>query len=485
MTEDSREPLNTDETWDDDAWFAAWRARELSRLDRAALTYLDYTGAALYPESLVRDDAARLAAAVLGNPHSEHGPSRSATDDIETARRAILQFLHADPGEYTVILTANSSAACRLVAESFPFTKGSALALTADNHNSVNGIREYARRAGARMDVMALDGELRVVRADALHRRPTGLSLFAYPAQSNFSGVRHPLSLVSEAQAHGWRVLLDAASYVPTAELRLDEVRPDFVALSLYKIAGYPTGVGALVARQDALAELRRPWFAGGTVHWVSIQHDRHRFGPGASAFEDGTLPFLAAGAVAPALAAVQETDRPRLARHLRSLTSRVVEGLLNLRHANGSPLVLIHGPKGLEGRGATIAVSLRDRDGAVVPYWTVEESARADGLAVRGGCFCNPGCAEWAFAFPAEATAHCLDALGDAFTVPLFASCLGDRAVGAIRISLGLGSVRADVDHVLGFLERYVDVRAPRAVGACGVRVILGSDSAPSLTPK
>ena len=65
-------------------------------------------------------------------------------------------------------------------------------------------------------------------------------------------------------------------------------------------------------------------------------------------------------------------------------------------------------------------------------------------GGGTRGarGCFCNPECAEWALAVPAEATAHCLDALGDAFTVPKFASCLGDRAVGPIRISLGLESV-------------------------------------------
>ena len=467
MSEGSFTTSTGDVVRDDDAWYADWRARELSRVDHAGLTYLDYTGAALYPESLVRDDAARLAAAVLGNPHSEHGPSRSATGDIETARRAILEFLHADPDEYTAILTPNSSGACRLVAESFPFTTESALALTADNHNSVNGIREYARRGGARTCIMALDAELRLADADeVLCRRSTGASLFAYPAQSNFSGVRHPLSLVADAQSRGWRVLMDAASYVPTADLRLDEVRPDFVALSLYKIAGYPTGVGALVARHDALAELRRPWFAGGTVHWVSVQHDRHRFGPGASAFEDGTPPFLAAGAVAPALDAVNAADRLRLARHLRALTREVLDGLRALRHANGSPLVVLHGPKGLDGRGATIAISLRDRDGAAIPYWTVEESARAAGLAVRGGCFCNPGCAEWAFAFPAEVTARCLDALGDAFTVPKFASCLGDRAVGAIRISLGLGSVRADVDHVLGFLERYVDVQAPRAAG-------------------
>ena len=262
----------------DEAHFAQWRARELSRVERAGLAYLDYTGAALYPESLVRADALRLAGALLGNPHSEHAPSRAASADVDAARMAILSFLRADPAEYAVVLTSNATAACRLVAESFPFREASRLVLTADNHNSVNGIREYARARGAEVMTIPLDGELRLLEPlRSLDPGPRGPSLLALPAQSNFSGVRHPLDLVSAARARGYRVLLDAASYVPTAELRLDAISPDFVALSVYKIAGYPSGIGALVARHEALADLRRPSFAGGTVRWVSVQRNRHR----------------------------------------------------------------------------------------------------------------------------------------------------------------------------------------------------------------
>ncbi|HVT39015.1 MAG TPA: aminotransferase class V-fold PLP-dependent enzyme [Gemmatimonadaceae bacterium] len=443
----------------DDAWFTNWRSRELSRVERAGITYLDYTGTALHPESLVRDDAARLNAGVLGNPHSENAPSRASTDDVRSARAAILDFLRASPDEYAVVLTPNASGACRIVGESFPFGPRSVLALSADNHNSVNGIREFARRRSASVKVLALDDELRLRDASPLLERPLSApSLLAFPAQSNFSGVRHPLALVAAAQDRGWRVLLDAASFLPSTNLRLDQVRPDFVALSIYKIAGYPTGIGALVARRSALAELRRPWFAGGTVHWVSVQEDRHRLGPGVEAFEDGTPPFLAAGAVARALAAVTIASRERLGRHLQALTAMTLRGLEQLVHSDGEPLVTVHGPRTVAGRGATIAVTLRDRAGRVIPYWEVEDTARNEGIAVRGGCFCNPGCAEAAFAFPAGYTTNCLDPMGDDFTIPRFAACLGDRPVGAIRISLGLGSVLADVTRVVEFLTRYTD---------------------------
>ena len=441
----------------DDAYFEAWRKRELSRIEHARLTYLDYTGSALYPESVVRQDGERLAQRVLGNPHSENGPSREASADLEDARTAILEFVHASPDDYVAIVTANATAATRLVAESFPFERGSVLALTADNHNSVNGIREYAHVRGAGIRTVPLTEELRLQDPlPVLDQRGDSLSLFSYPAQSNFSGVRHSLSLVSEARERGWRVLLDAAAFVPTAELDLSRIHSDFVTLSLYKIAGYPSGVGALIARREALQELQRPWFSGGTVDWVSVQHGRHRLSAGAAAFEDGTVPFLALGGVRQAMSAVRDAGLERLARHLRSLTMDLIRGIAGLRHANGRPLVRLHGPADSIDRGATVAFSVYDRDGAVLPYWHVEAQAREAGLAVRGGCFCNPGCAESAFAFPERETIYCLDGLGARFTIPRFAECLGGRAVGAIRVSLGLGSVRRDVDHLMEFLARY-----------------------------
>lgn len=46
------------------------REREYKRLKRSGEVYVDYMGAALYPETLIRSDAAFLRWAVLGNTHS-------------------------------------------------------------------------------------------------------------------------------------------------------------------------------------------------------------------------------------------------------------------------------------------------------------------------------------------------------------------------------------------------------------------------------
>ncbi len=179
------------------------------------------------------------------------------------------------------MFTANASGALKIVGEGYPFGVGGRLLLAFDNHNSVNGIREYAAALGAtveavpharpelRLDPLALEAALERARPGAHH-------LFTYPAQSNFSGVQHPLELIAHAQARGWEVLLDAAAFVPTHRLDLSYIHPDFVSISFYKLFGYPTGIGALLVRKSALAKLRCPYFVGGTVNLVSVQGRRH-----------------------------------------------------------------------------------------------------------------------------------------------------------------------------------------------------------------
>ncbi|HEU4559991.1 MAG TPA: aminotransferase class V-fold PLP-dependent enzyme [Longimicrobium sp.] len=437
--------------------FRALRAREFSRLDATGHTYLDYTGSALAADSHVAGHAALLRASVLGNPHSDSPASRASTCAVEHARAATLRFFDADPAEYEVVFTANASGALRLVGEAFPFAPGSRFVLAADNHNSVNGIRRFAAARGAEVRYVPLDGELRLCDA-GLYLAGADRScshLFAFPAQSNFSGVRHALSLVHAAREAGFHVLLDAAAFVPTAPLRLRDVPADFVALSFYKMFGYPTGLGALIARREALERLERPWFAGGTVDFVSTHAPLHALKAGAEAFEDGTPDFLSVSAVPAGFELLERVGMARLGYHVAALTGTLLRELAALRHANGAPLVRIHGPRDLRDRGGTVALNLLDADGRVVDYRRVEAAARQAGISLRGGCFCNPGAAEHAFGFTPEASARCFGAAArDGFDLDRLRACLGGVPVGAIRISVGMANVEADVTRVIGLLK-------------------------------
>ncbi len=120
----------------------------------------------------------------------------------------MLDYFNASPDEYCVVFTQNASGALKLVGEAYPFAPGGQYLLTFDNHNSVNGIREFARARGATVtyspvtppDLRIDEGRLRTSLATAT---PGAANLFAYPAQSNFSGVQHPLEWIAEAQSQG------------------------------------------------------------------------------------------------------------------------------------------------------------------------------------------------------------------------------------------------------------------------------------------
>ncbi|HSK68586.1 MAG TPA: aminotransferase class V-fold PLP-dependent enzyme, partial [Candidatus Limnocylindria bacterium] len=313
--------------------FEQLREREFRRLDAQGHVYLDFTGAGLYAESQVRANADFLCSSVFGNPHSRNPTSLAATQLCDNARTRVLDYFNADPELYEVVFTLNASGALKLVGEAYPWEPGGQFLLTADNHNSVNGLREFAQAHGADVRYVPLGDELRLqgleehlARADR-----TKHNLFAFPAQSNFSGVKHPLDAVRVAHEHGWHVLLDAAAFVPTNPLDLRRHAPDFVCISFYKMFGFPTGVGVLLARRNALGELHRPWFAGGTVRFVSAQNQVHLQHVTGRAFEDGTLNYLGIAAVPPGLDFLEEIGIGRINAHVMRLTEKLLHELLAL----------------------------------------------------------------------------------------------------------------------------------------------------------
>jgi len=438
------------------------RAREFSRLDDSGQVYLDYTGGSLYGSSQVRSHERFLLDTVLGNPHSTNPTSRAATERIEGCRRQVLEFFNGSPEEYAVIFTANASHALKLVGESYPFEPGDRFLLTFDNHNSVNGIREFHRARGAAttyvpvvppemlVDEKTLDGYLATA-------RPGGHNLFAYPAQSNFSGVQHPLEWIERAQTRGWDVLLDAAAYVGTNHLDLSRWRPDYVAVSFYKMFGYPTGIGVLIARRPALRKLHRPWFAGGTITVASVQADSHVLAAGAAAFEDGTPDYANIPAVATGLSFLARAGMERIRCRVGCLASWLIDRLLDLRHPNGRRLVLLYGPRQPDRRGGTVTFNLCDAEGGLLDHELIEEQAGGQGISLRTGCFCNPGAGEVALGLSREELVGCFSQRPDGMTYEEFRTCIDDKGTGAVRVSLGIASNFADVQEFLRFAASFV----------------------------
>jgi molybdenum cofactor sulfurtransferase len=433
------------------------RATEYGRLDANGEVYLDYTGGSLYAESQIEEHMQLLREGVFGNPHSANPTSSAATELVEQARAAVLRYFNAPEDEYECIFTPNATGALRLVGEAYPFAPGGRFLATFDNHNSVNGIREFARAKGAETDYVPIEApELRVARlADHLDEA-RGHSLFAYPAQSNFSGVKHPLEWIDLAHERGWDVLLDCAAFAPTSRLDLSRWEPDFVAVSFYKMFGYPTGLGALIARRRTLERLRRPWFSGGTVVTANVQGDMVVPHSGHAQFEDGTVDYLGIPAVEIGLRHIERIGIDTIAQRVESLGTCLLEELQQLEHADGSPVVRIYGPATWDRRGGTIAFNFLHPDGSVVDERLVDRLAAAHNISLRTGCFCNPGAGEVAFSVSED---RLTERFEDGMILDDYIGLVGMPTGGAVRVSLGLASNFADVYRFMAFAAEFADL--------------------------
>lgn len=438
-----------------DTFFNHLREREFQRLTRDNHTYLDYTGGNLYAESQLKSHFQLLQGHTFGNPHSTNPTSRQATELVEAAREKVLEFFNAE--DYFCIFTQNASGALKIIGECYPFQRDGALLLLADNHNSVNGIREYCLRkngsykyAPIQYEDLKIDGtELEKL----LDEHPDKENkLFGYPAQSNVTGVQHSREWIEKAHQKGWDVLLDAAAYVPTSKLDLKAVQPDFVSISFYKIFGYPTGIGCLLVRKDKFNKLEKPWFAGGTVTLAAVKSPHYYLAENHERFENGTLNYLDIPAIKTGLEFIDSIGIERISERVKALAAYLCDHLHQIKHDNGKEVVRTFGPKDRASSGGTVIMTFFDPDGHLMPFEEIEKRANEQMISIRSGCFCNPGIDEVNNCLTDDELSKYFSSRDKGNYYDMIAYL--NKMRGATRVSVGLATTRHDLDKFLNFVR-------------------------------
>ena len=446
-----------------DAVFNKLRLTEFSRLDKLGQTYLDYTGGNLHPKSLLHEHYNLLQESILGNPHSTNPSSQMATKLVEGARKKIIDFFNAE--DYYCIFTSNASGALKIVGECYPFEDNGHYLMSSDNHNSVNGIREYCKSKGAeytyspiRQEDLRIDEDRLMENLDSFKDKKN--KLFGFPAQSNVSGVKHDWAWVKTAKEKGWDVLLDAAAFVPTCKLDLKEVQPDFVTVSFYKIFGFPTGIGCLLVKKDSFPKLKKHWFAGGTVDYVSIKESNHLLIANHERFENGTLNYLDIPAITLGLEFIESIGIENIRKRVMDLTGLFLKEMSSLKHDNGTPIVRMFGPMNTENRGGTVILNFQDTEGNTFPFDWIENQANKQLISIRSGCFCNPGIDETNHCVSNEEMAQYYTSRKekefDSTTGYLrYMSKMIGRMRGATRVSFGIATTTKDIETFVNFVSK------------------------------
>lgn len=442
----------------DDKFFNELRSSEYGRLDAQRHIYLDYTGGNLYPKSLIDWHSNLLVNDTFGNPHSSNPTSLLSTNLVEESRQKVLDFFNAD--DYLCVFTPNASGALKIIGESYPFHNDGHFLLTTDNHNSVNGIREYCKNHGGTFQYSPINVEDLSISDyklnENLSNTPKRNKLFAFPAQSNVSGVKHDLNWIEKAKKQNWDVLLDAAAFVPTSTLDLKKYKPDYVSISFYKIFGYPTGIGCLLIHKNSFYKLNKKWFAGGTVKLAAVNAPFHFLNDNHERFEDGTINYLGIPAIKTGLEFIESIGMDRINKRVASITNYLNSQLMKMRHSNGTKQVTIFGQSERRYMGGTMVMVFHNPDGSKIPFEKIESLANEQKISLRSGCFCNPGLDETNNCLTSSEIANYFESRETGSYTDMVSYL--EKMRGAIRISVGIATTNKDLQFYLRFVQSLKD---------------------------
>ncbi|OXU19355.1 hypothetical protein TSAR_003916 [Trichomalopsis sarcophagae] len=450
--------------------------REFSRIQGEC--YVDHAGATLYSDNQIKKSLDDLMLSLYTNPHS-NGVNGNVTEEIvDNIRYTILDHFHTTQDEYSVIFTSGATAALKTVAETFNFKnvdnksdeKTGTFVYLQDNHTSVLGMRELIAHRGAKVTCLKNENAFEVLQEyddkniGMQNEKPN--SLFVYSAQCNFSGFKYPLSWIKNVKngclnsytksETNWFTLLDAACFAGTNDLNLSIYKPDFVCLSFYKLFGYPTGVGALIVRNDSAYVLKKMYYGGGTVDVVLSSKMFHVKRESLhQRFEDGTVSFLTIVSLQHGYKILADIRMNRISAHVFSLAKFLHHSLLTLHHENGAPVVKLYSDSDYEDRslqGGIVSFNVLRANGEYVGYMEVLNMAALYKIHLRTGCFCNPGACQRFLILSDEEVLKNYDT---GYTCGGTKDLIDGKPIGAVRISFGYMSTIRDVETVLLMLKK------------------------------
>ena len=352
----------------------------------------------------------RDAGARFGNASSLHSFGRAAHQELTAARRTIATALHARRDE--VLFTGNGSEANLLAvvgaARALPAGRRHVLVSQIEHPSVLEPLEALATEGTIELERLAVDGIGRADPDDVARRVKPATGLVSLMLANHEIGVVEPVAEVArKLRPRGVLLHCDASQAVGRIPVRFDELGADLLTASAHKFGG-PRGVGLLLRREGVA--LASPLSSG-----------RQEFG-----LRGGTEDVAACAAAAAACAAAV-AEEPELAPRLRALASALEERLRATW-----PDVNVHSTARC-GVPGLVNFSLAGISGA----WLVAALDRV-GVAVSHGAACESR---------AALPSHVLVAIG----------ATSDAARGAVRVSMGRATMRADLDSLLALLARAV----------------------------
>jgi len=359
--------------------------------------------------------------------------SQVSTVAYEQARTTIGAFFGARPDD-TLIFTRHTTDALNLLAACLP--PGARVLTTAVEHHA--NLLPWRRAAVDYLPVPASPADLLRSLEEWLAQAGGAITLVAVTGASNVTGEIWPLAEIARiTHRYGARLVVDAAQLAPHAPIDITFLEIDYLAMSGHKLYA-PFGIGVLIGRGDWLAQAEPVIQGGGAVESVSLDEVTWRGLP--ERHEAGTPNLIGAVALAAACRALRAFGMDRLAAEEADLYAYAWKRL--------SSIACLELYTVWDHTYPHIGVLSFNLDG--YPHGKLATILSAEyGISVRSGSFC------------AHPLVQHLIRGGNQNPDPV--RC-GARVpvTGAVRLSMGLGATRQDIDYVADALGGITE-RGPR----------------------
>lgn len=373
--------------------------------------YLDTAATAQKPRAVIAAMARALGEDYATVHRGVYARSAEMTLAYEAARGTVAQFIGGQADE--LVFTRGATEAINLVAQTWGranLRAGDRILLSqAEHHSNIVPWQMVAQEVGAVIDVCPLTDDLRIDLDAAEAMLSEAHKLVALAHVSNVTG-----SLLdaprAAALAHrvGAKLLLDGCQSAPHMAVNVAALGCDFYVFSAHKLYG-PTGIGALWAKAELLAEM--PPYQGGGAMIDRVTFARTTYAPSPQRFEAGTPAITEAIAFAAAVDYLAAIGIDRIHAHEQTLVARLRDELAAMRD------VTLFSPAESAGIVSFVLDDIHPHDLGTI----LDES----NVAIRAGH-------------------HCAQPLMDYLGVPATA-----------RASFGLYSSQADIDALLAGIER------------------------------
>ncbi|MBO4819765.1 MAG: aminotransferase class V-fold PLP-dependent enzyme [Firmicutes bacterium] len=363
--------------------------------------------------------------------------SNHSTDLYLETRETVLNFVGADPNDYTCFYVNNTTDGLNKLASALIESEDDLVLCTRIEHHA----NDLSWRERCQVIYAEVDEQGRIIYEDIerlLTEYEGRVKYVCVTAASNVTGYVTDVHRVAKmAHAHGARMVVDGAQIVAHRQFSMKGDTPeediDFFVFSAHKMYS-PYGSGAVIGPWEVLVKHMPEFYGGGIVKLVTDYDVKYKSAP--DVYEAGSPNYPGIVGMAKAMEVLQEVGFDAISEHEKILNRRLIDGL---RQIDG--IILYGDCDNIDDRVGVVTFNFED----INSYILAARLTDTGGVATRRGAFCAHPYVWRMMGISDEQAAT-------------YENCIDMNTPGMIRVSFGIYNTEEEVDRFLEILNNVVN---------------------------